>query len=252
MPCGNFTCVNGSCLVSGGKAGCVCSMGYAGEHCDVPTICLNSSCLNGGTCKEKMGVIECSCPKGFMGSTCQEISSNQLSREADERTDNTLGIALSVCLVVFFCALAMLTFMRYLKHKRETKPKPSPEEAIPKCKTPPLQMEMEEYDLRPMKRSSLAGVQDFFLNMNIDAPENVPAEAQIPDVKIDQYGLAKSDTRANQDDDQESHSLADSEYLMGNTEPEKAGDASSPAQQGSPRTSVTIRQDNESDTASVH
>ncbi|CDW59135.1 EGF domain containing protein [Trichuris trichiura] len=251
MPCSNFTCVNGSCIVTGEKAECICSEGYSGEHCDVLTMCLNNSCLNGGTCTEKMGVVECICPNGFTGPTCQDIVSAQLSQDTDEQTDKTLGIALSTCLVIFFCALAILTFARYLKHKRESKLKSSPAAAIPKCKTPPEQVEAEEFDLRPMKRSSLSAVQDFFLNMNIDAPENAPGEQQIQaDVKIDQYDLAKNDKQANQNDEQQSYSLVESDYVMGNIELETANTVSS-GQKGSPKESVTIRQDTASNTTST-
>jgi len=56
--------------------------------------CTDTYCKNGGKCKEKKGVLSCSCTKGFSGDTCS-IDANQLallSSNTQKATENLLKI----------------------------------------------------------------------------------------------------------------------------------------------------------------
>ncbi|KAM9820539.1 protein crumbs homolog 2a [Neosynchiropus ocellatus] len=66
-------CLNGAtCLDLFNKFGCVCDLGWEGEHCDVDTDdCASKPCVH-GTCKDYLAGFECQCHPGYAGTMCEE------------------------------------------------------------------------------------------------------------------------------------------------------------------------------------
>lgn len=57
-------------LVNGYR--CICSPGYAGDHCEKDiNECASNPCMNGGHCQDEINGFQCLCPAGFSGNLCQ-------------------------------------------------------------------------------------------------------------------------------------------------------------------------------------
>ncbi|KAF8564047.1 hypothetical protein P879_04487 [Paragonimus westermani] len=73
-PCSWNPCKRGRCVPKDATTYfCECEPGWRGDHCETNIdYCLQTSCLNGGTCQDLDGVgFRCLCPPGFKGSNCQ-------------------------------------------------------------------------------------------------------------------------------------------------------------------------------------
>lgn len=70
----------GICLDQQADYNCTCKPEYGGKNCSVLLIgCEGSACKNGGTCKpylenETEHHFNCTCPNGFHGDTCENVS----------------------------------------------------------------------------------------------------------------------------------------------------------------------------------
>ncbi|CAG5861826.1 unnamed protein product [Menidia menidia] len=71
--CLSQPCLNGgSCRNKIGSYQCVCSDGFSGNRCQIETNeCLSEPCLNGGTCENQAGSYLCHCQQGFKGQNCE-------------------------------------------------------------------------------------------------------------------------------------------------------------------------------------
>ena len=68
-------CGTGTCLIDAENSYlCHCTDGSFDEKCPDPTPCDDDPCLNGGTCHLKGVFAECSCPLGFHGTQCENMS----------------------------------------------------------------------------------------------------------------------------------------------------------------------------------
>ena len=68
-------CNGGSCVNRLGTYSCEsCPRNMAGTNCERPLTCEDMTCMNGGTCLDTGGVVNCTCPDGFTGSTCEDES----------------------------------------------------------------------------------------------------------------------------------------------------------------------------------
>ncbi|RZC41757.1 crumbs [Asbolus verrucosus] len=78
-------CVYGHCIDKKANYFCDCEPNYGGKNCSVQlTGCDDNPCSNNGTCKpylinENMQRFNCSCPNGYHGPVCKEISTMSLS-----------------------------------------------------------------------------------------------------------------------------------------------------------------------------
>ena len=56
------------CIELPGHSQCVCHQGYTGQLCNVDiNECVTSSCLNGGSCVDKVDGSECNCVGSYGG-----------------------------------------------------------------------------------------------------------------------------------------------------------------------------------------
>lgn len=73
-------CKHGTCFDKRADWRCYCESGYGGKNCSVPLIgCQGNACHNGGTClpyliDETEHRFNCTCPNGFHGATCENVS----------------------------------------------------------------------------------------------------------------------------------------------------------------------------------
>lgn len=72
-PCEPDPCVNGTCIVDRGEGSCECDSGWEGDTCeDDIDDCMNTPCLNGGTCSDEgVDTFACDCMDGFEGTVCE-------------------------------------------------------------------------------------------------------------------------------------------------------------------------------------
>lgn len=71
--CDPSPCMNGgTCSSNNTSFSCQCTVGYAGEYCELPvSLCEPNPCLNGGICVDGVGgQINCICDVGYTGSDC--------------------------------------------------------------------------------------------------------------------------------------------------------------------------------------
>uniref|UniRef100_A0A5S6QL45 EGF-like domain-containing protein n=1 Tax=Trichuris muris TaxID=70415 RepID=A0A5S6QL45_TRIMR len=174
MSCDKSSCVHGICVMIDGQGRCNCTHGYTGEYCDVPIQCKDGFCLNGGTCFEMLGRVECKCPSGFSGLNCERKTLEQTSAKGSPYEDKYLGIAASIFIFSFISGLAILAFVKYLQQRSQVRSKAPHELSANRADSPE---QAEEYDVRPMSRDSLVGVQNFLLSRNMDARRS-SAEAE--------------------------------------------------------------------------
>lgn len=73
-PCGTAPCLNGgTCVPNSGNGNgyrCVCAAGFVGNNCDKAK-CTDSTCQNGGTCKNSAAGPVCTCLEGYSGANCE-------------------------------------------------------------------------------------------------------------------------------------------------------------------------------------
>ncbi|XP_033727464.1 neurogenic locus notch homolog protein 1-like [Pecten maximus] len=74
-------CQNGgTCTVSDNTATCTCPSGYTGTTCsEVTPVCLTNPCLNGGICSGNAVSFTCACASGFSGLICENSNSGPCS-----------------------------------------------------------------------------------------------------------------------------------------------------------------------------
>ncbi|XP_025835498.1 protein crumbs isoform X2 [Agrilus planipennis] len=81
-------CVHGRCNDGVAEYYCDCEPRYGGKNCSVELIgCVENPCLNRGTCKpylvrENEHKFNCSCPNGFHGPTCENITTMSVSGQS--------------------------------------------------------------------------------------------------------------------------------------------------------------------------
>ncbi len=70
-PCINTNCLNGGTCVNGA---CECPDGYIGNNCEEQDPCFGITCQNGGNCVDSI----CECPDGFIGTNCELLDTTQI------------------------------------------------------------------------------------------------------------------------------------------------------------------------------
>ena len=73
--CFGFDCHNnGTCVLdTQSQPSCLCTDGFAGEHCEID-LCAQTNCKNGGFCQIENKVPICRCPAGTLGALCETVS----------------------------------------------------------------------------------------------------------------------------------------------------------------------------------
>ncbi|CAG9865288.1 unnamed protein product [Phyllotreta striolata] len=88
-------CVNGTCIDKIANYFCQCNGGYGGKNCSVElTGCMDEPCLNDGQChpyliNETEHKFNCTCPNGFHGHTCEEITTMSFSGTSQVTVNTT-------------------------------------------------------------------------------------------------------------------------------------------------------------------
>ncbi|XP_043274627.1 protein crumbs isoform X2 [Venturia canescens] len=84
--CKRYTpCQHGTCTDGRADYFCSCEPQYGGKNCSVELIgCQSNACQNGGTCwpylvNETQHMFNCTCPTGFHGETCRNVTTMSLS-----------------------------------------------------------------------------------------------------------------------------------------------------------------------------
>ncbi|XP_072395755.1 protein crumbs [Diabrotica undecimpunctata] len=88
-------CVNGTCIDRVANYFCQCTAGYGGKNCSVElTGCMDNPCLNEGQCRpylinETEHKFNCTCPNGFHGYTCEQITTMSFSAVSSVTVNTT-------------------------------------------------------------------------------------------------------------------------------------------------------------------
>ncbi|XP_063959799.1 uncharacterized protein LOC129267062 isoform X3 [Lytechinus pictus] len=116
-PCYSNPCLNGgTCSVNGSSLICTCPEGYIGTTCDEEfDPCDSNPCINGGSCFESGSSFSCTCSSDYTGPTCDE--------EIPEGNPAPLGAiaagsSVAILFIIVFIIFTVVFFRRHRTPKR--------------------------------------------------------------------------------------------------------------------------------------